>query len=382
MESSVGGAVVRETGRRVAPRRHEIDALRVLATLLLIVFHTGMVFVPWTFHIQNRERSETIGWVNDFIHQWHMPVFFLLAGMAAWYGLRSRNAWQFAVERTKRLFVPLVVGMALIVPPQVFLERISTDLANRQSPINFEGNYLDFYPEAFDCCYPNANLSWHHLWFLMYLFVYSLVLVGLFKWLRGSGEPIRARLTGLLSRGWNVVLLPALYLGSVEFAMRETFPNNQDLVGDWANHANYLGVFFLGYLLVSDWRLEAAIGRTWLAALAIGVIVILLPDISSRFDDGTRGVAEWCVVVGLIGLGRRGFSREIGWVERFSAISLPFYIWHQTVIVVLAYFVIRWDAGIAIKFAAIAFPAFLMTWGLSEAVKHTKVTRMMFGLRP
>ena len=95
---------------------------------------------------------------------------------------------------------------------------------------------------------------------------------------------------------------------------------------------------------------------------------------------GGRGVAEWLVLIGLVGLGRRFWNRPIGWVERFSAVSLPFYIWHQTVIVVLAYFVIQWEAGIPVE-SAIAIPAFLITWGLSAAVARTRATRALFGLR-
>jgi peptidoglycan/LPS O-acetylase OafA/YrhL len=364
-------------------RRHEVDALRVLAVLLLIVFHTGMVFTAFdTWHIQNAARSDVVGEMNSFINQWHMPLFFFLAGMSAWYALQRRSASEFRRERLKRLFVPLVFGMLVIIPPQVFIERISTSVVTRRSPIDFTGTFLEWYPHTFECCYPDANLSWHHLWFLLYLFVYSVLLVGLLTWLLRDGENQRLRITGFLTRGWNLLLIPALYLGLVEALLRPSFPNDQNLVTDLANHANYPVVFFLGYLLVSDPRVDAVVARVWMWALTLGLVVIALPDISDRADPATRGIAEWLVLVGLVGLGRRFMDRPVGWIERFSSISLPFYIWHQTVIVVVAYFVVKWDAAILPKFLVIGGAAFLITWGLSEAVALTNPTRALFGLRP
>lgn len=364
-------------------RRHEIDALRVTATLLLILFHTGMVFTAFdAFHIQNAERSELIGEVNNFIHQWHMPLFFLLAGMSAWYAFRSRLAHEFRLERLRRLLVPLVSGMLLIIPPQVYVERIATWVGTRRSPIDFSGTFFEWYPNTFQCCYPDANLSWHHLWFLMYLFLYSVLFAGVFAWLRNGGAPFRIRVTAVLARGWNLVLIPAAYLGIAEAVLRPSFPNNQDLVTDLANHANYPVVFLLGFLVVSDPRLDDAINRLWAWSLPLGIAVIVLPDVSRQFDAATRGVAEWLVIVGLVGLGRRYVTRPTDWITRFSAISLPFYIWHQTVIIVLAYFVIQWEVAILPKYATIATLAFLITWALSEAVARTNPTRALFGLRP
>ena len=367
----------------VAARRHELDALRALATLLLIVFHTAMLFTAFDyFHIQNPERSEVLGEVVAFIHRWHMPLFFFLAGVSAWFALRTRTAREFRIERLKRLFVPLVFGMLVIVPIQVYVERLSHWVPTRRSPIDFEGSLFEWYPNTFKCCYPDANLSWHHLWFLLYLFLYSVLLVGLFLWLRGRGKPRRLAVTGFLSRGWNLLLIPAAYLGVAEAALRTSFPNNQDLVSDLANHANYPVVFLLGYLVVSDPRLDAAVRRLWRWALPLGLAVIVLPDVTARFDHATRGVAEWLVLIGLLGFGRRFLDRPIGWVSRFSQVSLPFYIWHQTVIVVLAYFVLRWDAPIAAKYFTIVFLALAITWVLSEAVALANPTRALFGLRP
>jgi peptidoglycan/LPS O-acetylase OafA/YrhL len=118
-----------------------------------------------------------------------------------------------------------------------------------------------------------------------------------------------------------------------------------------------------------------------MVALVAGVVVIQLPDVSPSLDAATRGIAEWLVLLGLVGLGRSFLHRPIRWVGRLNAISLPFYIWHQTVILLIAYFVIQWEATVPVKFLAIALPALVVSWGLSEAVRLTRPTRLLFGLR-
>lgn len=100
-------------------RRHEIDALRALATVLLIVAHTGIGFTAFeTFHIQNAARSQLIGEINLFSHRWRMPLVFFLGGVSAFYALRARTAGEFRTERWRRLAVRLLFGMLVIISPQ------------------------------------------------------------------------------------------------------------------------------------------------------------------------------------------------------------------------------------------------------------------------
>src|SRR5690349_24003706 len=118
------------------PRYEFLDWLRVLAIFLLLLFHTGMLFVGWGWHLQNAETIPALQWPMDLAHRLRMPLLFVIAGAGMWFALRRRGAGAFIGERTLRLLVPLVVGMLLIVPPQVYVERIAHG--------EFTGNYLDF----------------------------------------------------------------------------------------------------------------------------------------------------------------------------------------------------------------------------------------------
>ncbi len=103
-------------------RRHDLNWLRVIAILLLLYFHTGMIFTAeWDWHIKNPETSHLVLEVNYFFSRWRMALLFLIAGIGTHYALRRRSAGEYAGERTKRLLVPVLFGMLVIVPPQIYV---------------------------------------------------------------------------------------------------------------------------------------------------------------------------------------------------------------------------------------------------------------------
>ena len=150
-------------------RRYDLDWLRVLVFSLLILYHVGMFFVPWGWHLKNNNIYEWLQLPMAFVNQWRLPILFIISGMGTRFALSYKNTREFLVERRNRLLIPLVFGMIVIVAPQVYIERIADG--------DFTGTYWQFYLHYFEGIYPSGNFSWHHLWFLPYLFVYSLLLL-------------------------------------------------------------------------------------------------------------------------------------------------------------------------------------------------------------
>src|SRR5690606_21241489 len=112
---------------------------------------------PW--HVKNDVLTKGMDILVVFMNNWHMPLFFLLAGAGMFYALRHRSSSDFVNERVLRLLIPFSVGMALIIPPQVYIERIHQS-PFRQSPIDFDGSFFAFYPTFFtQGAYPEGNLS-------------------------------------------------------------------------------------------------------------------------------------------------------------------------------------------------------------------------------
>jgi len=218
--------------------RHDfLDWLRVMAIFVLIFFHTGMLFVGWGWHITNDETIPALVWPMDLAHRLRMPLLFVIAGAGMWFALQRRSGKSFTGERTLRLLVPAIVGMFLIVPPQIYIERIAHG--------EWHGGYLDFYLQRvlqFQP-YPTGNFSWHHLWFIIYLYAYVLLLLPLMLWWR-KARPV------LKPGAWILAL--ALPLGINEALLKPLFPETHNLVHDWYVFIHYLLLTVYGFVLASS----------------------------------------------------------------------------------------------------------------------------------
>jgi hypothetical protein len=174
----------------------------VLAFGLLVFYHAGLIFVDWGFHIRNNSVSDILKPPLLFLNQWRLPLLFFVSGAGTFFALGKRTGSVFVKERFVRLFIPLVFGILIIIPPQVYYERLSQHA--------FEGSYLQFYPHFYNGLYPSGNFTWNHLWFIVYLFAFSLIAIPLFIYLRTStGKKVIQKIETALS-GRAALLLMAL----------------------------------------------------------------------------------------------------------------------------------------------------------------------------
>lgn len=375
-------------------RRHELDALRVLAVLALLLYHASRPFDSEVWHVKDIERSLGLELFGNLLTPWRLPLLFMISGLGTYYALGFRSAWRYAAERVRRLLLPLAFGMAVVVVPQVYVERISVGMPDRMSPRDFQGSYLAFYPHYFEGVYPGGNFSWHHLWFLAYLLVFSLAALPLFLYLRGEGgQRLVARLASWLRPGRRVFLL-ALPLALIHVALRGRFPSTHALVGDWWNVAHYFVLFLLGYVLLPQPAFKAAVEANRRVgavvfvtafALRLALVPLLAPiapySIAYVALLTLRAIIEWSALVAVIGYAGVYLSRPSRVLRYGGERVYPFYIWHQTVIVVVAYFVVGWATGPLVKFAAISAISLVVTVALCEAVGMTPLTRRLFGMK-
>ena len=372
-------------------RRYDLDWLKVGAVLLLIPYHTGMIFVLWPFHIKNPTLSLGLTVFNAFLQAWHMPLLFLLAGAATWYALGYRSRRQYIRERLFRLGIPLAFGILAIIPPQVYVERLYQH--------RFSGTYFQFYPSIFTTgTYPHGNLSWHHLWFIAYLIVFSLLALPLFLRLKeGTGQGIMLRWTSYLAQGGRLFLL-ALPLMLIQALLRIHWPQGKmNLTNDWANFFFYLTLFVYGFVLCSNDRLREAVVRNRYIALLFGVICFLFflatKDITGsepwlRYNArdmaivALHGFNTWCWLLVIIGLGISYLNFTNRLLAYSSEAAYPFYILHQTIILVLGFYVANLDWSIFTKFTFIIALSFLLTLLIYESlVRRIKLLRFLLGMK-
>jgi surface polysaccharide O-acyltransferase-like enzyme len=312
-----------------------LDWLRVIAIFVLLFFHTGMLFVGWGWHITNAETIPGLQIPMDLLHRLRMPLLFVIAGAGMYFALQRRSGTAFTRERTLRLLVPVIIGMFLIVPPQVYIERIAHG--------QWHGGYLDFMVHRvfrFEP-YPAGDFSWHHLWFIVYLYVYVLLMLPLMLWWR------RARPT--LRPGWWIFAL-ALPLGMNEALLKPLYPETHNLVSDWYVFIHYLLLTMYGFALASSEGAWEWIAKYRRRALALGVAVLTtgltlielgILKRSTAADSVLANVFTWSWLLVFLGYGRHYLSFSNRLIEWARDASYPVYILHQTVIISVAYFVIR-----------------------------------------
>jgi glucan biosynthesis protein C len=365
-----------------ATRRYDIDWLRIIAVLLLIPFHTARIFDIWeAFYVKNAQTNALLTYgVVGFLNQWHMPLFFLLAGASTWFALGFRSGRQYAMERLKRLFVPLLFGLLVIVPPQAYLARF-------QEP-GYSGSYLQFLPDYFNV---RGDLSGYtglftpgHLWFILFLFIYALISLPLFLYLKRDGRFVRwLAKVGAKPGGILLFVLPLI--------IASLFPE----IGG-KNLLSYLVFFIFGFILVSDpgWR-KAIDAHKWIAlVLGIVAMAVILTVYASgvqfpRFSAGDilfytlRSFDTWFWLIALLGYGRQYLNRNNRVLQYASEAAYPFYILHQTVIIVIGFYVVRWPVDLWVKYLSIAPGSLIATLVVYDVlVRRTNITRFLFGMKP
>jgi glucan biosynthesis protein C len=371
-------------------RIYYIDALRVLATFAILIFHSSRVFdLGENWNVYNEQTTRIANLFQDLFHPWHMQLFVLLAGASTWFALRKRTGRQYTAERFLRILLPFLFGMFLIQAPlQLYTYRLQRH--------QFDGNFLEFLP-TFYTTGPavgyRGNLSPEHLWFLFYLFIIAMAALPLLQYLRGEkGRMLIDRWAARAgNRAW-LLFIPPLPIVISQLVLRRFFPwETHAIVDDWA-YIVYLFLFFVyGAILMADKRFTEAVAKNWKPALllAIGLWIYNysgLVDFSQNrilnfFWPYVATFGTWFWLVALLGFGKVFLDKPSKLLSHFSEIAYPYYVWHQTVIVVLAYFVVQLEAGMLAKYLLIMVPAAVITWALSVAVKWTNVTRFLFGMK-
>jgi peptidoglycan/LPS O-acetylase OafA/YrhL len=362
--------------RNTGERYDFLDWLRVMAIFVLLFFHTGMIFVGWGWHIVNSQAIDALAAPMDISHRLRMPLLFVIAGAGMWFALQRRTGAQLFKERSIRLLVPLFIGMFLIVPPQVFYERLFQGDWQGGLGRFFLERTLQFRP------YPQGDFSWHHLWFILYLYVYLPMLLPLMLWWRRSARKLSAG-------AWLCALAVPLALN--EALLKPLFPEAHNLINDWYVFNHYLMLTAYGFLLASipgSWQwLGLQRHRFGLGGLAIYVVATQLFDHGvihrdTPVDAFIANVFTWLCVLAFLGYGYRHLSFSNALLRYARDASYPIYILHQTLIVVIGYYVIQTAWQPWVKYWTVLGATFvgccvLYEWG----VRRFGVTRFMFGMK-
>ena len=370
-------------------RRYDIDWLRLMAVFLLFFFHAACMFHPWSdYYIKNDQLSPLIAYIFVWgVGHWHMSLFFILAGASTYFALKKRSGVEYIKERVKRLFIPLVFGILVLIPPQSYL-----GLLNHS---DYSQSFIAWLPNFFHLQTADLNgffmggLTTGQLWFILHLFVYSLIALPLFLYFnRDAGLRWIERIAGLLMKPAVLFLLFPLLLIPIS-----KFP--------WVIGGNplfYITFFVLDFILMSHQRLTDKVDTYRLILLLLGAVPLAgfiimsatnswpanIPKWADVIMDAYRNAFHpWFLILALLAYGRRFLSFTDRFLKYFAEGAYPIYILHQTILVAIAFFVVQWSLGVAAKYAIIVALSFVGTvLAYDILVRRTNITRFLFGMKP
>ena len=393
-----------------AARFYAIDWLRIIAVLAVFLFHVAHIFDQAASandlthdpspSVRNSESSVVLSGYVFFVYHWMMQTLFLLAGMTAWYSLRTRRGGQYLRERLERLLVPFLFGSLTLIPWNGYVSALNH--------ATFRGSFRSYYPIHFERTWEALKLpqfhhslialyqtSWH-LWFLGFLLIFSLLALPLFLRARVQGQnPTLMGIASLCEKPWGLTAL-GLPIVLIRLSLNAAFPSYLD----WSDTAVFFALYVFGWLFMTDVRLTRALANQATGWLIVGCICFagLLgtywmgfltqwlshPEYSWDYSlyQILAGIDTWAWVMAIVGFGLRLLNFHNAALDYANEAALPFYILHQPVILTIAFVVVRLNIGIGWKALVIAVTAFIITILIYEfAARRTKVLRILLGMK-
>ena len=350
-------------------RKYYIDNIRILCILLLIPFHTAMIFnnfgESWYIHSQNNTLATlfVIG-----VYPWWMSVLFVLAGMSTVYALKKRTTRQYVKERFYKLFIPMLSAIVILVPAQTYL----ADKFFR----NYQGNYFDHFPIYFtltDWSGYDGHFTPAHTWFMLYLFMISMISLPLMNWYNKKENKLNAAKMNMIK------ILPMFLIILICVPILDIGGKS---VGEFAA-CFLLGYFVLGMEEVQDrlGKYRIQLGIAWVLLIIIRCILYQEQISNDLVWDVQQRILSWIGILAIIGLGKYYLEFNNTFTKYFAPAAFPIYFFHQTIVVVIGYFIVRHIHGTLIQYISIVLISYALTILLYEICRRIIITRFLFGIK-
>ncbi|MFX1317236.1 MAG: acyltransferase family protein [Promethearchaeota archaeon] len=374
-------------------RRYDLDWLRIIAILLVFIFHCARFFDSEDWHVKNDIVDKYLSGYFTFLTGIGMPLFFMIAGMGAFYALKFLKGREYIFARFIRLMIPFLFGIFTHISIQVYLERINHGIPT--------GNFFEFYfTQYYDGLYGfGGNFAWIglHLWFLVLLFLFSLITLPLFIYLGKEKNHGKLLNLGSFFKKPGALLLFMIIPIIIEIFNPLGGDGGIPRFGGW-NFISLLIFTIYGFLLVSNEQFKKSIENNERISSFIGMISALLLIILLTFflddifykDHFTildplfwiiRGIYGWCWIIVLFNIGRKYLNFNSKSRRFLNEIVMPFYILHQTIIVIIGFFIIELDTLIIVKYVIISSVSLAIILGLILLIRKVNVLRFLFGMR-
>ncbi len=377
------------------PARHYyLDWIRVAAFFLLVLYHVGMYYVSWDWHVKSPNASSALEPWMFLTSPWRLSLLFFISGVASAF-LFNQSPQGFLARRSWRLLLPLIFGMLVIVPPQSYYEVVE------KLPGGYQENYLQFWLAYLKAdpnfCRDGECLdlpTWNHLWFVAYLWTYTAILYLILR----LNPRLLSTATEFIARKMSnvgIVLVPIVYLLAARFLLVARFESTHNLTWDWYNHAQYFAQFIFGFLVARSptiWR--ALADFRWHTLIAWALSFIYLAWYFSHFNDNNPPpdgykylqrfcwcINQWAAIACIVGMMRRLSPRNSPLLQYLSVAVFPIYIFHQTLIIIFAVWLRPFKLHSGVESVLLIALTFGCCFLLYEIGKRINFLRPLIGLK-
>jgi glucans biosynthesis protein C len=383
------------TSRRPPQRHLDLDWVRIGAFLILILYHVGMFYVPWDWHVKSPRTVEWLQPVMVLTNPWRLTLLFIVSGAATRFMADKMTVGGLARIRAVRLLPPLLVGVLVIVPPQTWLQVAQ---AQARPPVPYGQFWLLYLTGEGHWMWHGQPLStptWNHLWFVVYLFVYTAGLIALLTLMPRLLPRLQSCGERLLE-GTRTLWVPAIYFVAVRLGVAPHFPETHALFGDWTVHAESVAAFLFGYLFAKSdalwdgfvrWRRIMAMAAITCYAAYAGSLMgwmtgRLSPVIAPGIMQWVYGLDQWAWVAAILGFARHHLAMRDNGLRRYMTEAIfPFYLIHQTIIITAGYAMTGLKLPLLLEAGVLLATTIAGCTLFFEVVRRSGSLRGLFGLR-
>ena len=376
-------------------RRYDLDWLRVIAFGLLIFYHIGMFYVTWGWHVKSVYAGPWAQPLMLVVNPWRLALLFFISGVAVRFASdKAASPWPFMASRAYRLGLPILMGVIVVVAPQSYFELRQAGLIE-PGYLAFWGNYLKL-----EQLYPMITPTWNHLWYVVYLLAYILLIGPFLPILRRVAEGGGAKALNAIAGGpVRLMLLIIVPFVIYDLTLGPRFPTTHALWGDWANHAHRFTIFMLGFFAAKHDGFWASVKRALPLAAGLAVALWLAGAYVDAHEEQLAQSAlarvpgietlvayletlyAWSCIVVLFGLAQRFLDRPSKALTYFTGAVFCYYILHQTIIVSAGYYLTQLQLGAAPEFMLLVVITVAGCAAGYEMLRRVQVLRVWFGVR-
>jgi hypothetical protein len=303
------------------------------------------------------------------VYPWWMTLLFTVAGISSSYALKRRNGKEYVKERVFKILIPLLFGIVIIIPVQSYI----ADVFHNGYVGGYFEHYAVFFTKVTDLTGYDGGFTPAHTWFMVYLFVISMVSLPIMQWYNRRNKKID---------GNKITMLMLLPMFMVILLMTPILEPGGKSVGE------ALACFLIGFFLLSldevqdklvKYRMPLAV--SWIALMALRSLMNLSNIGHGLVWDIEQRILTWIGILAILGIGKRYLNFNNKFTQYFSLAAFPIYFFHQSVLVVVAFYVLKLTDIILIQFTSILIMSFIGTLLCYELFRRFSVTCFMFGIK-